>query len=352
MNFLRRAAQLLALSLLSILPACAQNTQPAMKPNAPTFTNPLKTEGADPCLFFHEGWYYLSTTTAVDVRLRRARRLNDLKTAADVQVWKDDTPTRFRDMWAAEFHLLDSGNGPRWYLYYTAADGKADNNHRMYVCESAGTDPLGPYTFKAQLRTDPEDKHYAIDGNILKLANGDLYMVWCGRPSPTGQGLYIQRMTNPWTLTGARTYLNADGFGCDVVREGPEVLQRNGRIFLTYSMCGASTPDYRLSMLVADEGADLLKPESWKQYPKLLMARVDQNGVYGPGHHFFFKSPDGTQDWIAYHAKSSTKDTYADRSTRAQMFTWNEDGTPKLPIPVALGEPVVAPSGEPAPDKK
>ena len=56
----------------------------------------------------------------LDVKLRRARRLSEMSSAQDVQVWKDDTPTRFRDMWAAEFHLLDSGNGPRWYLYYTA----------------------------------------------------------------------------------------------------------------------------------------------------------------------------------------------------------------------------------------
>lgn len=352
MKSLRLFVNLLALSMLSILSACAQNTQLAMKTDAATFTNPLKADGADPCLFFHDGWYYLSTTTAVDVKLRRARRLADFPTATDVQVWKDDAPDRFRDMWAAEFHLLESGNGPRWYLYYTAADGKADNNHRMFVAESAGSDPMGPYHFKAKLLTDPEDKHYAIDGNVLKLANGDLYFLWCGRPSTTGQGLYIQRMTNPWTLTGERTYLPADGFGCDVVREGPEVLVRNGRIFLTYSMCGASTPDYRISMLVAAENADLLKVESWQQHPKLLMARVDQNGVYGPGHHYFFKSPDGTQDWIAYHAKSSTKDTYGDRSTRAQMFGWNADGTPKLPIPVATGEAVVAPAGEPVADGK
>ncbi|MDF2439986.1 MAG: hypothetical protein JWN98_970, partial [Abditibacteriota bacterium] len=291
---------------------------------AATFRNPLKQDGADPWMTFYDGWYYLATTTAVDVKLRRARRLAELKDAPDRVIWKDDTPTRFRDIWASELFLLDGGNGPRWYLYYTASDGKnGDANHRMYVCESAGTDPMGPYTFKAQVQTDEKNQHYAIDGTILKLADGSLYFLWCGRPSPTGQGLYLSRMTNPWTTTGSRVYLPADGFGCDVVREGPEILQRNGKIFLIYSTCPASLPDYKLGMLIADANSDLMKPESWRQHPKMLFARVDQYGVFGPGHNFFFKSPDGTEDWIAYHAKSGTSDTYADRSTRAQRFTWN-----------------------------
>src|SRR5690606_7750857 len=99
-------------------------------------------------------------------------------------------------------------------------------------------------------------------------------------------------------------------------------LRRNGRIFLVYSMCGANEPDYRLGMLVADEDADLTDPDSWTQHPEVAFSRNDEAGLYGPGHNFFFKSPDGTQDWIVYHAKTSTQITYADRTARAQPFTW------------------------------
>ncbi|MBV9468510.1 MAG: family 43 glycosylhydrolase, partial [Abitibacteriaceae bacterium] len=159
--------------------------------------------------------------------------------------------------------------------------------------------------------------------------------------------LYISRMTNPWTLTGPRVYLPADGFGCNVVREGPETLQRNGKVFLIYSSCGASTPDYKLGMLSADIHSDLLNFASWQQYPQPVFARVDQYGVFGPGHNFFFQSPDGKEDWIVYHAKSGTADTYADRSTRAQRFTWNPDGTPNFGLPLPVDQDIPAPSGEP-----
>jgi len=69
--------------------------------------------------------------------------------------------------------------------------------------------------------------------------------------------------------------------------------------------------------------------------------------VLAPGHNGFFKSPDGTEDWIVYHADSSADGACdMDRSTRAQKFTWNPDGTPNFGAPVALGTPLAVPSGE------
>lgn len=314
-----------------------------------TFRNPLKPDGADPWLTYYDGWYYLSTTGGLRLQMRRARRLEELKDAPDQVVWEDTEPSRSKHIWAPEYRLLDGGNGPRWYLYYTASDD-VDANHRMYVAESAGTDPRGPYTFKAKLRTDPKDEFYAIDGTVLKTPKGALYFIWCGRPSPAGQGLYISRMSDPWTLTGERVYLPASGFGCKEVREGPVTLERNGRIFLVYSACDTGKPDYKLGMLIAEDDSDLMNPASWKQHPDPVFARVDQYGVFGPGHNTFFKSPDGTQDWITYHAKTTHEFTYAGRSTRTQPFTWNEDGTPNFGLPQPLSADIPVPSGERPPD--
>lgn len=261
-------------------------------------------------------------------------------------VWRDDTPARNQNLWAPEFHLLESGHGLRWFLYYTATDAE-EPHHRMYVAESASTDPRGPYTLKAQLRTDPNNEFYAIDGSVIKLPGGALYFVWCGRPSSAGQGLYISRMANPWTLEGPRVYLDASGFGSPVVREGPVALQRRGKVYLVYSVCGADTPDYKLGMMIADAKADLTDPAAWKQYPTPVFTRADRNEVYGPGHNTFFKSPDGKEDWIVYHAKTGAAISFKDRTTRAQPFTWNADGTPRFgePLPTATAIPV--PSGEP-----
>ena len=250
-----------------------------------TFRNPLKDDGADPWMTYYNGWYYLSETGYDTLYMRRARRLADMRAAPDTPIWHDPTPGRDRYLWAPELDMLDSGgHGLRWYLYYTASGGDF-GQHRMYVAESAGRDPFGPYTFKARLQTDPDNAQFAIDGSVLKTKNGALYFLWSGNP---GQVLYISRMANPWTLTGPRVNLPADGFGCPNVREGPVTLQHGNKVFLVYSMCGADSADYRLGMLSMESNADPMNPASWTQYPGLVLARVDQYQVYAPGHNYFF----------------------------------------------------------------
>lgn len=310
--------------------------------NARTFRNPLKENGADPWLVYHDGFYYLSTTVGNRLEMRKAARIGDLKTAPDEIIWQDDTRARSKQMWAAEYYLLDGPRGRHWYCYYTASDG-TDDAHRLFVLESAGTDPMGPYTFLGQMQTDVGDIHYAIDGSILKTANGALYFLWAARPDHV---LFIAPMTNPWTVSSERVYLPADGFGCIEVREGPVILQRNGKIFLVYSACDTGKPDYKLGMLVADEGSDPLDPASWRQHPEPVFTRNDAGGVYGPGHNHFFQSPDGTQDWIVYHAKTESRYTYKGRSTRVQPFTWNPDGTPNFGLPLSLDTDISVPPGE------
>ena len=68
--------------------------------------------------------------------------------------------------------------------------------------------------------------------------------------------------------------------------------------------------------------------------------------TYGPGHNGFFRSPDGTEDWIVYHGKETDEYTYAGRSTRAQKIAWRADGTPDFGRPVPRGVPLAVPSGE------
>jgi GH43 family beta-xylosidase len=78
---------------------------------------------------------------------------------------------------------------------------------------------------------------------------------------------------------------------------------------------------------------------------------VGKDKVYGPGHNSFFRSPDGKEDWIAYHAKTGTARTFADRTARAQRFTWNPDGTPNFGKPLPLDAEIKEPSGETAAGK-
>jgi GH43 family beta-xylosidase len=130
------------------------------------------------------------------------------------------------------------------------------------------------------------------------------------------------------------------------VNEGPEILKHDGKVFLVYSASACWTDNYALGMLMADSGADLLDPAVWKKSPQPVFQQSPENHVYATGHNSFFKSPDGKEDWILYHANSQPdQGCGAHRSPRAQPFTWNGDGSPNFGTPVPSGKPIPRPSG-------
>ncbi len=311
--------------------------------SAGTFQNPIG-DGGDPWVVHAGGYYYLTGTYGDHLAITRAGSLSDLASAPRTEVWRDSETSRCAMMWAPELHLLDGPNGRRWYLYYSACDPVDHHNHRVHVLESTTDTPMGPYRYSAKLQTDPADEFYAIDGSPLQLDDGRLYLVWAGHP---GHVLYLSQMATPWELTGRRVHLPADGFGCEHIREGPVFLRRNCRVFLVYSACDTGTPDYRLGMLIAEETSDLMDRRSWEQYPEPVFQRSDANGVFGPGHNGFFASPDGTEDWIAYHGKTVQHFTHEGRTSRAQPFGWTADGLPDFGEPLPLSAHLPLPSGDP-----
>ena len=303
-----------------------------------TFQNPLlpdMKDGADPFLVFHDGQYHLSATRGEHLSWYRAPTLAGLRAAREEIIWQDAHAQRHIDMWAPEFFHLEG----RWWCYYTASDGRG--RHRALVLRGHESDLMGPWEFAEQLLTDSTDEQFAIDFSVIQTPQG-LFGVWAGHPD---HRLFLSRMSSPTQLVGERVLIEAEGFGCKEVREGPFCLRRNGRVFLVYSACDARKADYKLGMLSADEDSDLTQQASWTQGSEPVFTRDDAAKVYGPGHHCFFKSPDGSEDWIAYHAKTTRKWTFADRVPCAKRISWNEDGTPNLGTPPAFGVDVDEPSG-------
>ena len=102
--------------------------------------------------------------------------------------------------------------------------------------------------------------------------------------------------------------------------------------------------NYALGMLTADSGADLVNPAAWKKSPQPVFQQSPEAHVYATGHNGFFKSADGKQDWIIYHANSKPGQGCGwHRSPRAQPFSWNSDGTPNFGTPVPAGKPIPKP---------
>jgi GH43 family beta-xylosidase len=323
-------------------------------PSGRTFTNPIRTQGPDPFMVHYNGFYYLVTTTWNNtITMRRSATLGGIATTPNTVVYNlSSQPNGCCNMWAPELHLLTGPNGTRWYLYYTASQNVSNYlpTQRIHVLESAGLDPMGPYTFRGDLLDPTQNNTWELDGSILQLG-GQLYLL--GTFYNGSQPMFIRPMSNPWTASGTRRILSTPTLSWETVggavNEGPEVLQRNGQTFIVFSASHCSTPDYKMGLLRYN-GGDPLNSSSWVKSPNPIFVRNNAASVYGPGHGNFFKSPDGTEDWMVYHANSSTSQGCdINRTTRAQKISWNADGTPNLGVPVALGTPLAVPSGEPAP---
>ncbi|QOV34698.1 family 43 glycosylhydrolase [Streptomyces ferrugineus] len=350
---LRRRRRSLILCVLAALLTLVATTQPASAADGRPYTNPLKSfKGADPWLQYHDGDYYLITTTFTGILgIRKSPTLAGLATAPNVQVWSDTTSTRNTNFWAPEMHLF---NG-RWYVYYSAGrSGVACcDSQRTHVLESAGTDPMGPYTYKGSLTgSNLTPGGWLIDASVLR-ANNRLYLLGSGFVNGSTQSLVIAPLSNPYTLASDNfTIISSPTLDWErsgnPVNEGPEPLYRGGRTFLTYSASSCQTADYKLGQLELT-GSDPLDPASWTKKRTPVFQRSDASGVYGPGHNGFFTSPDGTENWIVYHANSASNGGCGNgRTTRAQEFTWNADGTPDFGTPAGLGTTLPGPSGETA----
>ena len=230
----RRLLTLLAALLLAL-------TLGQSSAQAASFANPVKAQkGADPWIVRHDGNYYLISTSWTDViTIRRSPTLGGLATAPSVQVWQGDAASRCCNIWAPELHYL---NG-RWYLYYVAGQNVADYNptQRSHVLESAGSDPMGPYTYKGQLNSS-----WMLDPTVATI-NGQLYLF--GSTHNGTQNIVAARMSYAYTVSSSFSTISTPTHDWErqggTVNEGPEILQRDGRTFLVYSASGCWTGSRR-----------------------------------------------------------------------------------------------------------
>ncbi|MFW6205898.1 MAG: family 43 glycosylhydrolase [Gemmatimonadota bacterium] len=343
---------------VAIFALAACSSEPPSQPPLPngddepgsdsTFTNPLTESGPDPWMTYYDGSYYLATTTwggpEVGLTMRKAPTIQELKEAEPVQIFQDSSPERCCNYWAPEFFLLDGPDGPRWYGYFTGGAAGDDfvNTQFSHVIESEGTDPMGPYTYKGKLveRNSLDASVMELDGTLYAL-----YSVW-----NQTQDIAIKEMSSPWETTGEEVVIVRPELWWETqegtVAEGPVALHHDGQTFIIYSASACWGPNYKLGMLTYT-GGDPLDASSWDKHPQPVFQRNDAAGVFGSGHNTFFTSPDGTEDWIVYHANDLASDGCdMGRTPRIQPFTWNEDGTPSFGTPVPTGVELPVPSGE------
>ncbi|MCU1474568.1 glycoside hydrolase family 43 protein [Amnibacterium sp.] len=346
----RRLGALAATTLLLMtipLAGCSGSGTPAATPSAsgPGFSNPIKSNGADPWVIRWQDRYLLAESRdgGIWLTVSPTADLTGIGSGTEHRIWTYPAQgPQSQAVWAPELHHVDG----HWYVYFAATTDDQNNaNHRMFVLESASDDPLSAYTDRGPVTGGAN--RWAIDGTRFTWKGKD-YFVWSGWPGAKDgqQNLYIARMASPTALDGPGVLLSSPTLPWErngmPIEEGPEALQHDGRLFLVYSASGSWTDSYCLGMLHLT-GSDPLDPSSWAKSPKPVFA--GNTDVVSPGHASFTTSPDGRQDWIVYHSARYPGAGW-DRVIDTQRFTWRADGAPDFGSPIGADSPQPLPSGQ------
>ena len=243
-------------------------------------------------------------------------------------------------IWAPEIHHFDG----RWHVYFAAGDSDQKFRIRTYVLQSADPDPLtSRWTLLGEFQT-PWDT-FTLDSTIFEHL-GVRYICWAqSEPGiKSNSNIYLAPLKTPTTLAAPPVRLTMAELPWERLKyrvaEGPALLARNGKLFLTYSV---NSTDYRycMGMLTADADTNIMDPASWTKSAEPVFASSPANNIWGPGHNSFVVDERG-RDLLVYHARDYREikgDSLLDpnRHTRVQPFRWRSDGTPDFGVPVKNG---------------
>lgn len=306
-----------------------------------TFNEPWILQRADPYVYKHtDGTYYFTASVPAydQIVLRRADSLAGLQNAQEVEIWhKHENGIMSYNVWAPELHYINGA----WYVYFAA--GEKDNifNIRPYVLECKDEDPItGTWVEKGKMGCADDDEFsfraFSLDATVFE-NKGKYYYVWAEKVSVGKQisNLYIGELETPYKLKTVQVLLTTPDYDWERVgfwvNEGPAVIKRNGKIFLTYSASETGVA-YCMGMMTADEDADLLDPLSWKKERYPVLRSNDSKGIYGPGHNSFTVDEEGN-DILVYHARTETEivgDPLYNPNRHAMLMKikWDEQGRP------------------------
>ena len=305
------------------------------------FNEPWILQRADPYVIRHtDGWYYFTgSVPAYDcIGLRRARTLAELPEAEEVIVWrKHENGPMSEHIWAPELHYL---NG-KWYLYFAAGEKEDIWKIRPYVLECCGQDPLAdPWEEKGKMQRADGDEFsfeaFSLDATVFE-DKGRYYYVWAEKVGVGKQisNLYIAEMEHPYKLKTVQVLLTTPDYDWERVgfwvNEGPGMIKRGNRLFLTYSASETGAA-YCVGMLSAESGSDLLDPLSWKKERYPVLKTSEKHEIFGPGHNSFTKDEEGS-DIMVYHARKEARITgnplyNPNRHAHLMKVQWDENDFP------------------------
>lgn len=344
--------------------------------SADTFNGTMvRSNTADPNLFFHDGKYYLTQTGTSRIAVfetEHVDELKDLTLTANIEykgylngtVYDPAINELFgagatiSGTWSPEIHYIDEDmfgeDYAGWYMFLGLRQNTGDSSMvRLVVLKSTTDSPKGPYGHPTKGTVNYSQPLLNSDGSIhdewacgqtlLTIPEGPYkgtYTMWVseeGRGSANGgkygdfyQKIMIAKMKSPWQIDGTPgivttptqqwEYAGASTTHPRVVEGATPVYGKNGEIFITYSGSGYWS-DYGLGQLTWN-GGNPLETSSWVKLPveygnPIFTATTAEN-LRGAGHASFLTDTDGN-GYFCYHAYKY--DYVYDEKTE----TWSEE---------------------------
>lgn len=305
------------------------------------YKDPWIPKRADPyVLKAHDGKYYFTASMPLydSIALRTSDTLWGLNAAKEKEIWHchENGPMSVH-IWAPEMHYINGG----WYIYFAAGEKEDIWKIRPYVLMCKGQNPMEDEWIElGPLMPSDEDEFsfraFSLDTTVF-FNKGEWYCIWAEKVGVGRQisNLYIAKMETPTKLKTVQVLLSSPDYEWERkgfwVNEGPFVLNRNGKIFVTYSASDTGV-NYCVGMLTADENADLLDPGNWKKERTPVLKTDEKLELYGPGHNCFTVDEDGN-DVMVFHVRKEKEIVgdplyVANRHAMLLNVKYSDEGTP------------------------
>ncbi len=306
--------------------------------------------GADPWLFFHDGYYYyIATAAGKGLQLVKAPNLSDLAKAESKQIYKPASGNEWSaHLWSPEIHYFSAeeigAEYAGWYCFlgsqpddaWHEANGKKDDpagfgEQRAYVIKCLTDDLLGPWGHpitgepnvpqKIQFPDSDFNENELTGGCSVITINGVKYITFISEVGRETSGtdnynfyqtINIAKFTNPWTIEGQPKVIckpeydwekggSENGIHPQVVEGSTAVYGPNGEVYIIYSGSGYWTAKYQLGQLtyIGGPNGDPTDVNNWSKKPTSIFSQSAE--LTGCGHASYVTDTDG-QGWICYHA--------------------------------------------------
>ncbi|MBO6263322.1 MAG: family 43 glycosylhydrolase [Clostridia bacterium] len=341
------------------------------------YVNTLEFQLADPSVIQvtegeEKGWFYAyGTSDEINCHGFQAWRSKDLSHWESMGVafqpdynvaWASD------NYWAPEV-IYDNGV---YYMFYNAFNANKSNSLWLSVAYSKS--PAGPFVSpngrrdangKMLSASEPVFDVTGSNSELQKLAQtnpsllktnaldaspfidpvtGDKYLYFSYYDN-YGEGSFIYGMKmKDWftpdystlkaltypgyaTVKGGMERISSERLNESSVNEGPFMMYKDGKYYLTFSVFGYQDPNYQVKQAIADSPlGDFVKISPDKGGKVISTDTVNWSHIVSAGHHSFITC--GDELFIAYHTFKDRNSVYGGRALAVDRVEWttNQDG--------------------------